>query len=314
MYQIQQYQSGLPGAWPDFSEPGFFFNEEKQLKQQDSGGFQLLTALNQGTNQADARCALFIDNQLAISPKMAPFGSVEFVESLPELTLMALLDALEQAVIRLGLPALRLTNYPRCYAPRQADRLARHLRRRGYEVTNHLINFHLAVTPDPLLPRLHPSERRRLAMCRRAGFRVMHWADAPPDVVVEFIRQSREAQHYPLSMAPHRLADRLRTCPDQYPVFAVFDGPILAALTVAVRVRADILYNFLPADNLAYRRFSPAVLLTQGLYAYCQQAGITLLDLGVSVDEHQQPKPGLMRFKRHLGASESSKLVWEKRF
>ena len=93
---------------------------------------------------------------------------------------------------------------------------------------------------------------------------------------------------------------------------AVFDGPTLAALTVAVRVRPDILYNFLPADNPIYRPFSPAVLLTHGLYAHCQQAGIALLDLGVSVDDHRQPKPGLLRFKRNLGAEESVKTVWEK--
>jgi hypothetical protein len=161
---------------------------------------------------------------------------------------------------------------------------------------------------------MHLSERRRLAKCQRAGFQVRVWASPPVDAVVQFIQHSRSQQGYLLTITPERLAHLLQNLPGQYPVVVVHDGPHIAALTVAVRVRQDILYNFLPADNLAYRPYSPAVMLTQGLYAYCQQEGITLLDLGVSVDEHRHPKLSLMQFKRNLGAEESPKMVWEKRF
>ncbi|WP_375444894.1 GNAT family N-acetyltransferase [uncultured Fibrella sp.] len=314
MYQIQTHYPGRVRSIPAFSEPGFFFNEEAQLRQQDSGSFHLLTALNTHTAQADARCAVFVDNELAISPKLAPFGSVEFVSALPETTLIDLIDTLENEVGRMGLPVLRLTNYPHCYAPQQSDRLQRELLRRAYRKVDELTNFHIAITPEPLPARMHLSERRRLAKCLKAGFKVSHWTDAPIETVVQFIQRSRQQLDYPLTIAPERLAYLLLNFPDQYQVFVVRDGASIAALTVAVRVRHDILYNFLPADDLAYRSYSPAVLLTQGLYSYCQQAGITLLDLGVSVDEQRQPKPSLMQFKRNLGAQESPKTVWEKRF
>ncbi len=274
----------------------------------------MLTALNTTTHQADARCAIFVDNKLAISPKLAPFGSIEFISSLPEATLIKLIDSLEEDVNRLGLPILRLTNYPHCYARPQADRLVRELQRRHYRLVDQLVNFHIDVTHQPLTDRMHRSERRRLAKCRRAGFEVTTWTNPPVEAVVQFVQHSRQQQGYPLTIAPERLAYLLHHFPEQYPVLVVRDGATIAALTVAVRVRHDILYNFLPADNLAYRAYSPAVLLTQGLYAYCQQEGVTLLDLGVSVDEHRQPKPGLMQFKRNLGALESPKMVWEKSF
>jgi len=312
MYQIHTYHPDPSTPVPIFSEPGFFFNEEAQLRQQDSGAYQLLTALNTQTRQVDARCALFFDKQLAISPKLAPFGSIEFISSLPSHALADLLDALEEGVRRMGLPSIRLINYPGCYAPQQARRLASELHRRGYRLVNQFVNHHLTISPTPFIEQLHASERRRLLKCRRANFDVTTWINPPIDSVVRFIRHSRQQQGYPLSIDPARLAHLMRHFPDQYPVLVVRDKTTVVALTVVVRVRQDILYNFLPADDLAYRTYSPTVMLTDGLYAYCQQEGITLLDLGISVDEHQQPKPGLMRFKRNLGAQESVKSVWEK--
>ena len=314
MYHIVTHDPSLPGTIPVYSDSGFFFNEAAQLRQQDNGDFRLLTANNTATRLADARCAVFVDKHLAISPKAAPFGSVEFVESLPDSALLALIDSLETEVGQLGLPTLRITNYPHAYAPQQAERLVALLQQRHYRVVDQMLNFHLAVTERPFSNRLHESERRRLAKCERSAFQAGQWVRPPVDQVVRFIQHSRQQQGYPLTIAPDHLAHLLGTFPAQYPVFAVWDGDTLASLTVTVRVRHDILYNFLPADNLAYRSYSPAVLLTQSLYTYCQQEGITLLDLGVSVDDQRRPKPDLMRFKRNLGALESWKVVLEKTF
>lgn len=312
MYHIVTHDPAFAPTLPAYSEAGFLFNEEAQLRQQDQGNFRLLTAHNPLTRLADARCALFIDDQLAISPKAAPFGSIEFVETLPDSALNALIDSLEAEVQRLNVPTLRLTNYPHAYAVRQAERLVSLLQRRGYRVADQWLNFHINVSKRPLAERMHPSERRRVAKCQRSGFRVGHWAHPPVDEVVRFIEQSRQQQGYPLTIASDRLKLLLRAFPDQYPVFAVWDADTLASLSVAVRVRHDILYNFLPADNQRYRTYSPAVLLTQGLYHFCQQQGVTLLDLGVCLDAQRAPKPSLMRFKRNFGAVASWKLVLEK--
>ncbi|HEY0109020.1 MAG TPA: GNAT family N-acetyltransferase, partial [Fibrella sp.] len=231
MYQIQTHYSEAAEPIPAFSEPGFFFNEEAQLRQQDSGSFQLLTALNTNTHQADARCAVFVDNESAISPKSAPFGSVEFISALPEHTLIALIDSLEDEVYRLGLPVLRLTNYPHCYAPHQAERLVHELQRRQYQLIDQLVNFHIDVTSVPLTNRMHLSERRRLAKCRRANFEVTLWRNPPVEEVVQFVERSRTQQGYPLTIASKRLDYLLRNFPDQYPVLVVRDGTNVAALT-----------------------------------------------------------------------------------
>lgn len=312
-YEIRCQQNPAPAEVPGFHTPGFFTNEVEHLRRQ-SGTFHLLTAVNQRTGRTDARCAFFVQNNVAVSPAAAPFGSVEFAEALPDVVLNDLLQKLVYAVRQTGVSALRLVHYPRCYAPQQTDRLASHLHRSGFRLIRDDATYFVPVTDEPFSQNLHPSERRRLRQCRDAGFAFAHWPAPAIDEVIQFLMETRRRQGYRLTIEPDRLTDLLRQFPDQFPVFVVRDGDALAALTVAVRVRADILYAFQPASGTDYRAFSPMVLLTDGLYAYCRQQTIRLLDLGVSLDTDGRPKPGLIRFKRNLGALTSPKWVFEKPF
>lgn len=312
VYTIRQQQNPPLTAIPPFCRPGFFFNEGPHLYQQGNGAFHLITAYNQRTQQTEARCAVFVKPEVAVSPGAAPFGSVEFTETLPDSVLDELLSVLTNEVRATGAPTLRLINYPRCYAPAQTDRLTDSLMSQGFRLIETNPSFFLPVEADPFEANLHASERQRLRKCRRAGFRFQH--EPSPDVktVVDFLRTTRQQQGYALTLSPDRLTKLLTRFPGQFPVFSVMDGATTAALTIAVRVREDILYNFLPASHPDYCRFSPMVLLTDGLYAYCQQEGIRLLDLGVSLDANRQPKPSLMRFKQNLGAQSSPKMIFEK--
>jgi len=53
------------------------------------------------------------------------------------------------------------------------------------------------------------------------------------------------------------------------------------------------------------------VLLTKGLYAYCQENSFGMLDMGISTDRGAA-NYGLIRFKQNLGAITSLKLSFEK--
>lgn len=312
-YTILRQRSPRPVAIPRFSQPGFFFNNAEHLCQH-TGPFCVITALNQASGQADARCAFSIEPNCAVSPVAAPFGSVEFVQTLPDIILNSLIDALVEEARATGAPRLRLVNYPHCYAPEQAHRLTEQLLRRGFRVAADNQNSYLPITHEAFENTIDASERRRLQKCRRAGFQVAHWDCPDLDAVSSFLIQTRRQRGYELPLPAERLCALIQTFPDQFPVFVVNDGPIIAALTVAVRVRDDILYNFLPASDPDYHAHSPMVLLTDGLFGYCQPRQIRLLDLGVSLDGNRQPKPSLMRFKRNLGALESPKLIFEKVF
>ncbi|WP_461111500.1 GNAT family N-acetyltransferase [Spirosoma jeollabukense] len=299
---------------PAFCQPGFFFNETAHLRQQLDGQFHLLSALNQRTGLADARCAFFIKAGDAVSPGAAPFGSIEFVSTLPDSILDQFLCSLSEAVKSTGATMFRLITYPHCYAPEQSMRLGTKLLTYGFQLIAENPTFFLSVSDQNFDSNLVPAERRRLRKCQEAGFGFEHQLSPNISNIVKFVQKARQQQGYPLPVSADYLSHLLRTFPDHFSVFTVSDNQTLAAMMITVRIREDILYSFLPASNTDYRTFSPMVMLHDGLYTYCQQQGIQLLDLGLSLDSFRLPKPSLMRFKHNLGAQESPKQVFEKQF
>ncbi|MFD2937204.1 GNAT family N-acetyltransferase [Spirosoma flavum] len=297
---------------PKFCQSGFLFNDHQHLQQQDSGNFYLLSALNQTTQQAEARCAFYICSDEAISPVAAPFGSIEFAESLPDAVLDRFLVSLLEAVRGVGARKLRLVNYPHCYAPQQAEKLTAILAKHDFYRLEANQNSFLPIGNKRFEAHLISAERRRLRKCREANFQFVHWQTPNLTEAINFIQQTRQQQGYQMTISTERLIDLWQKFPNQFSVFVVKDGTQLAALSITVRVRDDILYNFIPASHPSYHAFSPMVMLIDGLFTYCQQQEIRLLDLGVSLDANRQPKPSLMRFKRNLGALESPKLTFEK--
>ena len=297
---------------PAFGEQGFFFNDWTHLRQQSAHPMHLLTVFNTETRQAEARCAFFDTDQLARSPAAAPFGSVEFSESLPDAALQTLVRSLADEAQRAGQTQLRIVNYPHCYAPQQAERLTQLLLGQGFQLTDNHVNYFIPVTDYPLEAHIHVQERRRLRKGRLAGLAFAHWETPVIGEVIDFWYASRQQQGYELTLPPERLRQLLAQFPERFPVFVVRNEQTIAALSIGVRVRTDILYNFLPVDNLSFRHLSPMVFLLTGLYAYCQDQAIRVLDLGVSLDANRKPKPGLEHFKRNMGAITSSKLIFEK--
>lgn len=311
-FTILHHDRSHLAAVPGFYQRGFIFNEPKHISQQSDGPFYVITAFNTATGQAEARCTFFPKSPLAVSPFAAPFGSIEFSETLPDTILNDFLNVLHQTASEAGAHALRIVNYPHCYAPKQADKLTELLTEHGFTITETHQNAYLTIADKPFEHSLVAAERRRLRKCQQANFVFTQWIDPDISAVTSFIAETRHLQRYSLPLSAERLADLFRLFPNEFSVFMVSDCSTITALTVAVRVREDILYNFLPASHPNYSTFSPMVMLIGGLFAYCQQQDIRLLDLGVSLDGDHQPKPSLVRFKQNLGGQASPKLVFEK--
>ncbi len=295
-----------------FWEDGFLFNQWRHLRQQQSKQMPwLVQAVNRQTGLAEARCAVWVNaNGPALSPAAAPFGSVEFTPTLPEDVLADVIDLLLTTVQNLGNKQLIIKNYPAIYAPDQTARLAQVLLQKGFQITARYENSHLFVTSQPFTGGLALAARRRLRQAQEFGFQRVDWPMNRLDEALAFVGQSRARQGYPLTMPLDQLRQLFVDFPDAFRIMAVLDGQTIASLTVAIQVREDVLYNFLPVDNLDYRHLSPAILLTEGLYTYCQQTNTRLLDLGVSLNDDRTDKPSLLRFKRGLGAQSSGKLVF----
>ena len=248
---------------------------------------------------------------LARSPGQASFGGVQLAPGLPVSAVHLLLDAAEATLRQHQQTQLEIRGYASCYDPAGAATLDEALGARDYRVTLEEENYHLA-TDRAYEAHLHPSERRRLHQCRRAGLVV---EQEPPFLVpaaYEFIAACRQERGQSLSLPLARVQELFRTFPRQHFLFSVRQpGGNWAALTIAIQVDKQIVYNMYPASPLAANQLSPVVLLNEGLHAYANASGAAAVDLGTST-LFSGPNESLLRFKRHLGGVATSRFTWQK--
>lgn len=255
---------------------------------------------------------LFVQDTQGVSPYRASFGSFEVAEYISHADFSEWLTSIELFVKNQGICSLEIKHYPNCYNPARSTFIRRGLLRHGFEIIESIDNQFIEITESNFEQGLHASERRRLRKCLRAGFRFEEWKNPSAQEVYEFIHHNRQLLGYTLSFSFEQLQMWLDIFPNHFQVFCIRDADTLASLTLTVRVGEKVLYNFCPADNLSYRNYSPAVLLNKGLYEYAKNEGITVLDLGISIDSEGKVKPSLRRFKHNLGAKDSEKQVFRK--
>ena len=247
----------------------------------------------------------------ARSPAQAPFGAVQLAPGLGRAAVHQLLDAAEAELRRLGVARLAMRGYPLAYDPAGAATLAEVLRQRGYRVALVEQNYYLDPARD-YEANLHASERRRLHKCRRAGLFIEQEPAYLLPRAYEFIQQCRQERGQTLSLPLERVQALFKAFPREHFLFSVRepDGA-WAALTVAIQVSGQVLYNFYPASPLRCNNLSPVVLLNEGLHAFARASGLAVLDLGTSTLDNG-PNTSLLRFKRHLGGVAGLRLIWEK--
>ncbi len=256
---------------------------------------------------------LFVQDAKGVSPYRASFGSFEVAEYVSHADFSAWLASIELFAKNQGITDLEIKHYPNCYNPARSTFIRRGLLRQGFGIIHSIDNQFIEIKEADFDQGLHASERRRLRKCLRAGFRFEEWSNPSSQEVYEFIQHHRQLLGYSLSFSFEQLKIWQEIFPDHFRVFCVKDVDTIASLTLTVRVGEKVLYNFCPADNLSYRNYSPAVLLNKGLYEYAAKEGITILDLGVSMDSEGKTKPSLRRFKHNLGAKDSEKQIFTKK-
>ncbi len=295
-------------------EPWLFVRPAHQALQADGGGRVLGVFLE---NTAEGRTTgvfyvrLDAENQAAHSPGQAPFGGLQLAENMPADPVRWFVETIETELASRCIRHLTLRPPAFAYAPATSALQAEILRRRGYRVVLAEQNYALDLR-QPYAAHLHPSERRRLAKCVRHG---LHFEQEPPlllPLAHAFIVACRaeRGQAPPLPLA--RLQALFQQFPHDHFLFSVRQpNGEWAALTVAIRVDARVLYNFYPASPLHCNSFSPVVLLTEGLHHFAGVNNFEILDLGTSTLP-TGPNASLLRFKRHLGATAGLRLTWGK--
>jgi hypothetical protein len=238
---------------------------------------------------------------------------VQLAPDLPASAVHLLLDTAEVALRQHQQTHLEIRSYASCYDPAGAATLEEALGERGYLAALGEENYHLA-TAREYETHLHQAERRRLQRCHQLGLVV---EQEPPYLVpaaYEFIAACRQERGQSLSLPLARIEELFRVFPQQHFLFSVRKpgNGEWAALTIAIQVSKQVLYNMYPASPLADNKLSPVVLLNAGLHRYASASGAAAVDLGTSTLPSGEPNKSLLDFKRHLGGVVSPRLTWQK--
>ncbi len=298
--------------------PNFFFHEERHVQGQSPQNARHYYLIDSKRSKVLARYYAFVKGSEAFSPGGAPFGSLDLAPELRMEYLETFWDFVEDDLQRQGVQSLRIKSYPFSYAPYAAPVLHYFLLKRGYACTQLDLNYHLEIGSGMLQERMHPSLRRKLQKPEGEDFRFSVWQQVQAESIYAFLAAGRSRKGYPVSLGLDTFARLLAQFPEEFLVFLLHQGALhdadnWAALTVAVKVNENILYNFYPVDAARHLAWSPLVHLHAELYAWCQSQGYQQLDLGIATDGGA-PNYGLMRFKKHLGARETLKPVYFREF
>lgn len=178
------------------------------------------------------------------------------------------------------------------------------LKMNGFEEQYSELNYHFDLTENI---QFHHSARRRLKKSLAAGFVFEKWENPNPEFCYQFISEARKRKGFPMSMSFLKFGEMLTLFSERYFVFRVLNSEKeTLALSVVVKINDKILYNFYPADDVKYLKFSPSVMLHQGIIDFAKMNKYKFFDLGIATDKGVRNE-GLIIFKQHLGAIEGFK-------
>jgi GNAT acetyltransferase-like protein len=279
---------------------GFVFNSP--LFQKNKQGTYLNYVLEDNWLPV-ARIWFKIDGSRAVSGQGATFGSVDGSDSPGIEAGEVFLKEVVHLLIKKGITELVIRHWPAAYMEHNWHKT---FLKAGFRNAITEINQHLVVSLEGFTSNLRYNERKKLKQAEKRAFSFKILPVGNLAMVYELVKETRVRKGYPVSMSLHELQRFFETMPENYLLFGLFDGSKLIAASVSIRVADKILYNFYHADDLAYRPVSPLVMLVGKIYQYCQEAGIEILDLGVSSDKGEI-NTGLFDFKRNLGCLPTDK-------
>lgn len=255
---------------------------------------------------------MHIDGTVARSPFRAPFGSLEFSTHITPMLLYDFLVFIEITLLRKGVTDVFLKNPPHDYAPERLSLLETFLLNESYRIFSAEVTSIIPVSEKIFSQVIRHSENLRLHQAQNASF---NFAQLPPgqlEDVYRFLAGCHREKGYNLSITEEDLKSTAMEFPDRYLLFAVFlQGKIVAA-SISIRINEKILYNFLANHERQYNALSPMVLLLEGVYKFCRDNHISLMDLGTSASR-EKPNFKLLDFKMHMGGVPSSKFTFHKK-
>ena len=241
------------------------------------------------------------------SPGRGPYGGFDISPELTDPEIVEFVSKAETVLRGHGAKRVDVVLPPFCYSPQLGPRILSVLCRAGYRVSRQELNQALVLDPNGSISYENYAARKRLNRARRAGVtaRVLDYHEyrAGYDAVAE----NRQKKGRTLSMSWNDVQAMVDAFPDKLHVFgAEQDGRLLAA-AICVAVSTRVLYVYAWGEIAGAEPLSPVCVLADHLFDFSPAQGFHLLDLGTSSVDGVV-NPGLLAFKRSLGADDSLKL------
>ncbi|MDQ3394435.1 MAG: GNAT family N-acetyltransferase [Bacteroidota bacterium] len=289
----------------------FFFNSSKFFIVASADSKKYFYIIDSIKDEIVGSFNLSIINGIGYSPYKAPFGSLEFKKNLSPEIIFEFWQFLNQWSEKNNLKSIFIKSNPQDYHPEKSAIVVNSLIRAGYSIQNGELNQHIMVTKNPLSTLLSRMDLRRIHKSLEDNLYFSKSGIDQLEPAYKLIKLSRDRKNFPTTMSYQELENMFKMFPDNYFLFLVKDGENIAALAISILVNNKILYNFYHAHDERYNKFAPMNLLLQGIYTFCQQQKIKVLDLGTSTSDNILNE-GLYFFKKKFGAKTSIKFSFMK--
>jgi hypothetical protein len=278
---------------------------------QAPAGWQSFVLLNNQERTILGLVHCHVEATHAVSPLRSPFGSFIFSKNVSLKLLDEFVRFVESKLNGRGVKTLLLKNAPESYAPGETKLLQQVLKEAGYQVKQEETSAVIEVGSMSYEEILHRSKKTRLNKGYNIGFDFQQLHLSRLEEVYNFLKACREEKGYSLSMSMAELQKVIESFSDRFFLHAVMHRDQLIAASISIRVMAGVLYTFYYDHAKEFDQSSPVVYLCDGLYHFCQEQKVNLLDLGTSNVEGKLVEP-LLNFKLSLGGQPSRKLTFVK--
>lgn len=238
----------------------------------------------------------------AISGYEATFGSFDFVSRRELISKM--IEEISEHLRYVGVTKIIVKHWPQGYPDGQM--VQEEFLKAGYEIKHSELNQHLIIDEDDFSTHIKKNERKKLNQSHTENYQFRKLSINDLKNVYGLVKLTRRRRGFPVTMKYDDLHNVFDKLPGHYNLFGLFDGTKLIAASVSIRISRQIMYNFYHADDVDYRSRSPLVMLNEGIYNFCREENIKVLDLGIS-SENGVINEGLFTFKQNLGCVASDK-------
>ena len=295
-----------------FNFQRYFFNEIEHLQhQRGENDCYSFYWQNMDNELIECRFSVIIQNKIAYSPLRATCGGIEFNQQILDENLFDFLKKSIAYLCTYNLKKIIINFYPESYVSKNQNRiLEKCLSRLHFQVKFSEQNYDITVTNKSFYETVKsPRAKQLLKKSSKNGFIFQEEIHPNFPKIHSFIEHSRKRKNRPMTMTSEQLKEHFEKFPKNFQLFSVTHANLIVSVGVTIKINEDILYTFYLADDEKYLKDSPTTFLLSGIYNYCQEQKLGILDMGISTEKGILNE-GLTYFKKSLGAKLSEKKAY----